>query len=431
MTSVAWRHASETDFAQSQQGSVWMEVNAWLALLPMLFITVGGWISAETHAPQFRLSQLGHDTTAQLITLVAWALLVGLLVLTKLQEILSVFRKARIFLVLPCLSFISIIWSQDPRHTFVSAVTLAILTLFAVYLYVRYPGERLLSFLTFAAAIALLMSAFAVIFVPSVGIDPYQDDAWCGVFHQRNNCAVACVCFIVIGLHCRVRDLAEHILRGTVLFLAIVFLVMTGSRTGWLITPLAVGAIYGLRLLRRMPWRDRLLSIVALAIPAAAVLLLLAEHFIELLAVMGKDPTMTQRTIIWLALLSPIAKHPLVGYGYSAFWLGMTGESGNTIAITGWNQTQSQNGYLDVMLQIGLLGLIPLVWMLARGLTQAARALNSQNSASVQMATVLLLVLMVENVGESGFLAPINILWFYTLIALLILHHSSKRAEVV
>jgi hypothetical protein len=48
----------------------------------------------------------------------------------------------------------------------------------------------------------------------------------------------------------------------------------------------------------------------------------------------------------------------------------------------------------------------------------------------VQLATVLLLVLMVENVGESGFLAPINLLWFYSLLALLILDGSRNREEV-
>jgi O-antigen ligase len=83
------------------------------------------------------------------------------------------------------------------------------------------------------------------------------------------------------------------------------------------------------------------------------------------------------------------------------------------------------------MLQLGLLGLIPLVWMLGRGLIQASRALNPRNTAATQAATVLLLVLIVENVGESGFVAPLNILWFYTLLALLILDRSRKPAEVL
>jgi len=138
---------------------------------------------------------------------------------------------------------------------------------------------------------------------------------------------------------------------------------------------------------------------------------------------------MSQRTIIWLTVLAPIAKHPLLGYGYSAFWQGLSGESANTILVTGWAENQAQSGYLDVMLQLGLLGLVPLVWMLVRGLKQAARAINPLNTAPVQMATVLLVVLIVVNVGETGFLVPMHLLWFYALLTLLILNGSRKREE--
>jgi O-antigen ligase len=81
------------------------------------------------------------------------------------------------------------------------------------------------------------------------------------------------------------------------------------------------------------------------------------------------------------------------------------------------------------MLQLGLLGLVPLVWMLVRGLKQAARAINPLNTAPVQMATVLLVVLIIVNVGETGFLVPMHLLWFYALLTLLILNGSRKREE--
>jgi len=311
------------------------------------------------------------------------------------------------------------------------AATLALTTLFAVYLYVRFPGDQLISFLAGAAAVALLACTFVVVFFPDIGIDSSQQDSWRGVFSQRNNCAVYCVCFLVIGLHYRARHLAQYVLRTTILFLAALFIVMSGSRTGWLVSVFAVIATYVLRLIRRIAWQSRLLLLMALTIPVGVAILQVAAHLNELLGLLGKDPTITQRTIIWATLLSPIAKHPFVGYGYSAFWLGLVGESANTVLVTGWAENQAQSGYFDVMLQFGLLGLVPLVWMLGRGLVQAARALNPRDLAPVQLATVLLLVLMVENVGESGFLAPINILWFYTLLALLILDRSRNRAEVV
>jgi O-antigen ligase len=311
------------------------------------------------------------------------------------------------------------------------AAVLGLTTLFAVFLYVRFPGDQLISFLAGVAGFALLACVFVVVFFPNIGIDLLQQDSWRGVFAQHINCAVHCICFLVIGLHYRARHFTEYVLRATVLFLALLFIVMSGSRTGWLVTAFALGVTYGLRFIQRWEWRSRLLLLMTLTIPAGVVILLVAAHLNELLSLIGKDPTMTQRTVIWQAVLTPIAKHPVVGYGYSAFWQGLRGESANTVLVTGWAERQAQDGYLDVMLQLGLLGFVPLIWMLGRGLTHASCVLHPGNTAAVRLATVLLLVLMVVNIGESGFLAPLSMLWFFTLLALLILDRSRKNEEVL
>jgi O-antigen ligase len=426
-----WQVAESSAYIDARAGSIWAEATTWPALLMTLFITVGGGIKLHYAPMAFGLTSMGGDSTKQLAAKFAGLLGMLLLMSTRARGILSVCLNARFFLVLPVFAFASVFWSQSPSQTLMQASALLLTTLFAIYLYVRFPGDELISFLTVAAAIALLGCAFAVAFFPSIGIDSFQQDAWRGVFSQKNNCAVICVCFLVVGLHYRARHLAGLVLRGTVLFLALLFIVMSASRTGWLITIFAFGVTFGLRLIQRMPWRDRLLFLMVLSIPTGIAILLLAQHFDAFLNLIGKDPTMTQRTVIWLTVLIPIVKHPFLGYGYSAFWLGLTGESANTIFVTGWAENQAQSGYLDVMLQLGLLGLVPLVWMLGRGLTQAARALNPLNTAAIQLATVLLLVLIVENFGESGFLEPINPRWFYSLLALLILEGSRNREEAV
>jgi exopolysaccharide production protein ExoQ len=425
----AWQGVQSSGSAEVYEGSIWAKVTTWLALFMTLFVTVGGGIKLHYAPVAFALTAMSGNSIKQLALKLAGLSVMLLLMATRSRGILRVCLNARSLLVLPILAFASVLWSQSPSQTLTQAPVLALTTLFAIYLYVRYPGDQLVSILAVAAAISLLGCLVAVVFFPSVGIDSFQQDAWRGVFSQKDNCAVISVCFLVVGLHYRARHLAGLVLRGTVIFLALLFIVMSGSRTGWLALAIAFGVTYGLRLIQRMPWRDRLLFLMILTIPVGMVILLLFSNFDTFLALIGKDPTMSQRTIIWLTVLSPIAKHPLLGYGYSAFWQGLAGESANTILVTGWAENQAQSGYLDVMLQLGLLGLVPLIWMLGRGLTQAARALNPLNTAPVQMATVLLLVLIVVNVGETGFLVPIHLLWFYTLLALLILDGSRKREE--
>jgi exopolysaccharide production protein ExoQ len=152
-----------------------------------------------------------------------------------------------------------------------------------------------------------------------------------------------------------------------------------------------------------------------------------ATNFTQLLAVMDKDPTMTQRTVIWAEVLPSIAKSPLQGYGYSSFWAGLNGESMQTVLTTGWMEGQAQDGYLDVLLELGVIGLAPLIWMFVRGFFQAAKAFERRAAGTmVMLATVLLPVILVANVGESSLVTPLGIPWFYALLALLILASSKN-----
>jgi len=420
------------EFSAPRQIAPWMTVNGWFALLPTIFITVGGWIQGASGPVAFRFTAMAEDSLARRITRISCSLLMLVLISKHFREIVSVSKKTRLLLVLPAIAFVSVLWSQNPSHTLVDAANLTLTTLFAVYLYVRYPGERLVSFLSFAAAISLLMCAFAVVFAPSVGIDAYQQDAWRGVFGQRNNCAVICVCFLVVALHHRARTLDEQIVRWTILLLAPVFIVMSGSRTGWALTAFAVALTLSMQLVQRMRSLDRIVFLMAIAIPIAALVFAVATNFNQTLALMDKDPTMTQRTVIWAEVLPSIAKHPLQGYGYSAFWSGLKGESTHTILVTGWMEGQAQDGYLDLLLQLGLIGAVPLIWMFASGFTQAWGAVQRRVAIpQVQLATVLLPLVLIENIGESSFLLPLGVPWFYALLAFLVLALSTKHAELL
>jgi hypothetical protein len=47
------------------------------------------------------------------------------------------------------------------------------------------------------------------------------------------------------------------------------------------------------------------------------------------------------------------------------------------------------------------------------------------------LATVLLPLVLVENIGESSFLLPLGIPWFYALLAFLALAQPTKHAEAL
>jgi Ca2+/Na+ antiporter len=78
---------------------------------------------------------------------------------------------------------------------------------------------------------------------------------------------------------------------------------------------------------------------------------------------LGRDPTLTGRSDLIWDLLLPIAWHnPVLGLGYGAFWIRPV--VGLTLDIN-----EAHNGYLDVFLELGVVGLVLValtVWMYAK-----------------------------------------------------------------
>jgi O-antigen ligase len=177
---------------------------------------------------------------------------------------------------------------------------------------------------------------------------------------------------------------------------------------------------------------DRILFLMAAAIPAALLIFVIATNVTQVLYLMDKDPTITQRTVIWAEVLPSIVKHPFAGYGYLSFWQGLNGESMNAVLVTGWMEAQAQDGYLDVLLGLGVIGLAPILWMFVRGFVQAAKAIERRKAGPVVLlATVLLPLILAENVGESSILMPLGVPWFYALFAFLVLAFSKDLVEAI
>jgi exopolysaccharide production protein ExoQ len=402
--------------------TIWQDVNTWVALLPLLFISVSGRVDLAPGPVAFRVTAMAEDSFTRRLALVICSFIIIALIATHARQVWKTLFQSRLLLILPVIACLSAAWSQNPAHTLVSSCSLTLTTLFAIYLYARYPKDTLLVFLTGGAAIGLLLSLLAVILLPSVGIDAYQQDAWRGLFSQRNYCAIVCTLFFVLAVHMKPASISQRMLRALVVVLAILFIVMSGSRTGWVLSLLAFVLTCISQIVGRMPGMDRSAMKAGLFGVTVLVGVLLYLNFSGVLAVLGKDPTMSQRTVIWASVVPSVLKHPFLGCGFGAFWSGLNGESMQTILVTGWMEGQAQNGYLDVLLQLGVLGLCPLVWLFIRSLVKGAPTSASGGRTQMMKVSILLLVLvLVENIGETSFLDPYGLLWLYSLLAILVL----------
>lgn len=139
-------------------------------------------------------------------------------------------------------------------------------------------------------------------------------------------------------------------------------------------------------------------------IPASFLLYLLLSFGFnmsgELASAVGKDPTLTDRTKIWGILLS-MHTNPLIGTGYESFWLGRRFIwFGQTSGLGYINE--AHNGYLEVYLNLGLIGLFLVAGFVVAAYRTIWRNLQFLSSFSSLMLA-LWIVFLFYNVTEAGF----------------------------
>ena len=85
-----------------------------------------------------------------------------------------------------------------------------------------------------------------------------------------------------------------------------------------------------------------------------AVLLLAPDLVFQML---GRDATLTGRTDIWLILVEYIEQRPVLGYGYGAFWAPDSAPANWVRDMLQWDAPSAHNGWLEVTMALGLIGL--------------------------------------------------------------------------
>jgi O-antigen ligase len=120
----------------------------------------------------------------------------------------------------------------------------------------------------------------------------------------------------------------------------------------------------------------------------------------QLASAVGKDPTLTDRTKIWAFLLS-MHTNPLIGTGYQTFWLGPRLHWFWTMAHLG-ALNEAHNGYLEVYLELGLIGNGLLVIFLISSYRHSCRKLTSNRALAI-FGMAVWMIIVFYNMSEAAF----------------------------
>jgi exopolysaccharide production protein ExoQ len=403
---------------------VWQLALGWVLLIPMLYIAANG--TFVLHAGNIDTAATGQtpgtDASHKISVTLVSLFCIGL-VAFRFSPVFALSRRVKIIVALPVLAIVSCAWSADPRQSIVSGAILFIFTVFAIYVGSRFPFQRQFELIMLVGAVALPASIALALLVPSIGAG---EAGWRGIFGHKQLCAAVSILWLVTALHWKCFGVYQKMFRAIYVVMCGALIIMSQSRTGWALALIALLLSGTLWLLQRMPPKQALLTLL-LALPLAAVALYGMHIFSpSIFASVGKDSTLSQRTIIWAAAWDAAVRRPILGYGFAAFWKGLYGPSQSVVLIAGWGLEQAQDGFLDVWLGVGVVGLALLAAMTGQGMRNAIRSFySSGEEAYVRWCIVMIVCTLLYNIGESS-IGLVNMNWFLFLLALIGMSQATR-----
>lgn len=225
---------------------------------------------------------------------------------------------------------------------------------------------------------------------------------------------VGLIALIVFSVEVAARSVGR--VTGTVsILLAVAIIALTRSATIYAgIVGVAVFLAAILLMRRASTPRARSATYAVIIAAAAAVTALSLVFQSQLLQLVGKSDNLTGRSGIWDTVIALAQQRPAFGWGWVSFWPPWVEPFNNLIIRNGVMQLHAHNAWLDVWLQLGIVGLIvfgalvitTLVrsWLMATDRVVSFPGSPGTFSAVSLLAPLLLTALLVQSLAESRLL---------------------------
>ncbi len=330
---------------------------------------------------------------------VVFYLILGVLLLWQAKNVVRVAFAHWWTLVVICFVGVSWIWSYAPDVTLNRTVAVLVTCSFGWYLVVRYPPREIVRLYVIVLTFAALLSLGYGVVNPGLtsGLE------WRGVFEHKNVFARAMVlnatmCLLLLmepirfrwliwasfGLSCAMVGLSLSA-TGAILLMTLAFLIRFHR-------------VFRLRATILIPF------LIGGGILVVAGLAWLQLNAAEAAGQVGKDATLTGRTDLWAVALRMIQRHPWFGYGFGGFWRGPLGDSGEFWRAVKWRAPHAHNGFVDLTLDLGVVGLALFLVGLIGALIAALNRARSAQTISAVAPFVMLMFLTLYNLTESSLL---------------------------
>ena len=327
----------------------------------------------------------------------------------KVREVAQTCVRLPFLMGLLAVCAVSFAWSIDPGLTQRRSLAIVMTTAAGLYIGSSYSWRTLLRALAITWFVIAATSFLAALAVPSFGRDfEIHGGAWKGLFFEKNQLGAHMARAALFGAFLLIMDRPYRRYWAVLTGLSLQLVLLSTSKTSLLGLLIGFGILSAAAIMKRgmvfglvMAWLGVVFSAVG------ACVLIFAPEFI--VTVLGRDLTLTGRTDIWVVLFDFISERPLLGYGYGAFWDDGSNPGNWVREMLEWDAPTAHNGWFEVTLALGLIGLALLALDFLLTIWRAACA--SINTWTGVFALAFCAQFFLFNLSESASLQQNSIVW--------------------
>lgn len=306
----------------------------------------------------------------------------------------------------------SIAWSADQAIALKRQVVLICLLL-AMFGLIRQFDLKVLAEMAFAITLGFVLVGIPAEIMFAPRDDGGEEYRFAGTLHP-NHAALNAGFLLLCSLYLARRRVDRRFLLAVPVALGVV--IMSKSRTA--LAGTIVGAAAFAIAVR--PLRQKLVLVVAIALVLGAAAVLVSTdampHMSELILLNRKnsDPTtLTGRTTVWHYVWEYFSTDwgtMLAGFGYGGFWDKVTAQA--VSERSHFKLAEAHDDYLELMTQLGLVGLFLYLWGLLAVLWKSISRVRRSGSVDAAFAIGLIAFALVHSIAESAMTLPV----FTTLV---------------
>ncbi len=300
----------------------------------------------------FMTSQFAFRLGIQPFGLLAIYAICAFFVITRPEWLRSIWPVLGVPMIALALS----LWSIDPALSAYRSIQLLMTTLMGVIVANLLPPYRAMILISLCelsiTGLSLLNSV--VVFLPPA----FDRGEFIGVLAHKNHLSHAVIFsgagLLALAFYFRMSFLG--ILGAICLFPVLDATESAGGKVLYFLLLVLVSLFW----LRHQPWILRQRIFAAFCIAISCVLAVILTCYSELISTsieaLGKDSTLTGRTILWKFGFERFWDHPLTGYGFQAFWNEPSFTREYLRAFVDPRTSIFHNGYIEILVALGLVG---------------------------------------------------------------------------